>query len=100
MKGFITVNNVTDGVDSKRVTLTATGLLPTDNQVQRMLMENRARARALVAAGFAENGFLRDFNPQLSSPKLKRRTEVLSRDQVGQDAFRYEIEVESGPLLE
>ena len=94
-----TVNTVNDMADGKRVTLTATTREIVPDQVQRRLLESRVRARAMLAAGFAKEGFFRDLNFQLKAPELERRTEILSRDSVGANSYRYEVMVKSGPVL-
>lgn len=95
-----TVNTVNDVYNGKRVTLTASTKEVVPDQISRRLLESRVRARAMLAAGFAKEGFFRDLNFRLEAPKLERRTEILSKDKVGPHSYRYEVRVNAGPILE
>lgn len=95
-----TVNTVDDVVDGKMVTLTITSIGPVPDEISERAREARARARALVGAGFADEGYIRDLNFRLKTPELRRRTEILGSDQVGDNSYRYEVKVNSGPILE
>lgn len=64
------------------------------------LMDARARARALVGAGFAKSGFLRSPDLALEVPRLERRTEVVNKQEIQEDLWSYEIRVRPGFVLE
>lgn len=92
---FGTVTVVTGLNEGKRVSVT----IPTAG-ISDTVAENRARARAMVAAGFAKEGFLRKLNIQLSAPKLERRTEIVDRFEVGDNETNYTVQVRPGVILQ
>lgn len=99
MDFLVTVNSSRNTADGKLViaTVSSKGVLP--DQMARRRMEAQVRAKALAYAGFAKDGFLRNLNLQLETPRLERRTEIIGRDEVGDKVYRYEVEVKDGPLL-
>lgn len=64
------------------------------------LREAKARARALVVAGFADEGFVRNANLALEVPDLERRTEIVDERKVSEDGYSYTIRVRPGVVLE
>lgn len=62
------------------------------------LTEARARARAMVAAEFAEEGFLRKPDLALELPRLERRTKIENKKRTNGDRV-YSIRVRGGPIL-
>lgn len=95
--------NVTDLRDGKRVTVEVKVLKPDileDMDINAELFrDNRARARALVGAGFAQDGFIRNLDFHLQLPRLKRRTEIISKEQLNDDLWSYTIKVRSGIIF-
>lgn len=62
-------------------------------------LDNRARARALVASGLASEGFLRDPDVAIDAPEATRKTKILSKNKMG-NAFKYTIMVRGGVVLQ
>lgn len=90
------VTNVVDTSDGKRVTVEVRVL---NSDVLDTVRDNRARARALVGAGFAKEGFIRNLDFELQLPRLERRTEIISKDKIGDDLWSYTIKVRSGVIF-
>lgn len=95
--------NVEDLRDGKRATVEVKVLKPDildDRDIDaELIRDNRARARALVGAGFAQDGFIRNLDFHLQLPRLERRTEIISKEKIGDDLWSYTIKVRSGILF-
>lgn len=91
--------NVVDIADGKRVTVEVNTVNTEPMKNIERIRDNRARARALVAAGFAKEGFIRNLDFQLNLPRIERRTEILSKEQIDEDLWSYTIKVRSGIIL-
>lgn len=96
------VANVVDLSDGKRVTVEVRTVNPefldSLDDIE-MARDNRARIRALIGAGFAKKGFVRNLDIDLQLPKLKRRTEIVSRNKISDDVWTYTINVRGGMIL-
>lgn len=97
MSYFGEVQNVQSLHDGKRVKLAITKADIT-GEMGETLTETRARARAMVAAGFAKEGFLRQPNLAMELPRLERRTEIENKKRAGKDRL-YSVKVKGGPIL-
>lgn len=59
----------------------------------------RARARALIAAGIREEGFIRKPNLAVEAPDMERKTKIISKEKIDNNVFRYIIRIEPGLIL-
>lgn len=97
---FGNVTNVTDLDEGKRVTVE---IRATDLSIDRMrtsLTDVRARARAMVGAGFAKEGFARTRDLGLEAPRIERRTEIVDKTRIGDNLWSYTIIVKPGVVLQ
>lgn len=91
--------NVVDLRDGKRVTVEVRTLNVDMIENLELFRDNRARARAMIAAGFAEEGFIRNLNLRLQAPEIDRRTEIIDKEKIDDDLWSYTIKVRSGIVL-
>lgn len=102
----VNVKQVQDKDDGKFVSLTVTVNKLTlaertkyGEGMREVIAENKARAVALAAAGFAEEGYLQSPDINVESLDLKRRTEVVDKFQITDTQWEFKIEVRDGPIL-
>jgi hypothetical protein len=88
---------VQDLQDGKRVKL-AIKKADMTGDIGETLTDTRARARAMVAAGFAEEGFLRKPDLAMKLPRLERRTDIENKKKAGSERV-YSIRVRGGVVL-
>jgi len=96
------INSIRDAPQGKLVDLTVretvgSGFFPED--FRKAGEKVRARGLALVGAGFASEGYLRNINLQFQAPTLDRRTEIINRTELDGDLVNFEILVRDGPFL-
>lgn len=97
---FGTATVVTDLDEGKRVSVSIKSAEQVPESMQERLTETRARARALIAAGFAEEGFIRNRDLAVDVPQIERRTEIVDKFQTGDNEWNYTINVRPGVVLQ
>lgn len=93
------VTNVTDLMEGKRVTVE---IRAADLGIERMrisLTDARARGRALVGAGFKDEGFLMEPDLGVHVPELERKTEIVDKTKIGDNLWSYTINVRPGVVF-
>lgn len=77
----------------------------TPDRFQDVTVDNRARYRAIVTSGLeSEGSIVPDVDLSMSSigdrfPGLDRKTEILKKNDLGNDNFEYEIRVKKGMFI-
>lgn len=98
---FGNVTSVRDLDEGKMVTVELrTPRVGPSTNVEERIRDFRARARALVGAGFAKEGFLRKADLELDAPKLRRRTDIVSKKEIEEGLWSYDIRVRPGVILQ
>lgn len=96
---FTKAVRVKDHPDGKRVNVTVEQPVKFAEAPRDTVIDTAARGRAVVAAGFAPKGFLRDINLRIKSPKLERKTEIVNREEIEDGIWDYDIVVRSGVIF-